>query len=286
MLESLFDLRLIVAGPLIVGSLCVYGLIGLWFVRRYILPRLRLQAADSEFSGAMLQAVMVFYGLAVALIAVNSWQNYSDVGKITSQEATMAAALYRDFSGYTEPPRSQLQQQLRDYVDQVIHQAWPMQQRGRIPNDNVEVMNRLQDLLAKFEPATEGQRIVHAETLRTYDQLIQARRLRLDAVEVRLPGVLWLIIIVGALLSLSTAFFFKIEDVRVQGIHVVLLASFIGLVILIILAFDRPFRGELGLRPDSYQLVYDHLMKQSRRFLLRSSAHSTVVRCAERKTKT
>ena len=205
---------------------------------------------------------MVFYGLAVALIAVNSWQNYSDVQKITSQEATMAAALYRDVSGYTEPPRSQLQQQLRDYVDQVIHQAWPMQQRGQIPNDNVEVMNRLQGMLAKFEPATEGQKIVHAETLRTYDQLIQARRLRLDAVEVRLPGVLWFIIVAGALLSLSPVFFFKIEDPRVQGIQVVMLASFIGLVILIILAFDRPFRGELGLRPDSYQLVYDHLMKQ------------------------
>ena len=262
MLESLFDLRLIVAGPLIVGFLCVYGLIGLWFVRRYILPRLRLQAADSEFSGAMLQAVMVFYGLAVALIAVNSWQNYSDVGKIIAQEATATAALYRDVSGYADPARSQLQQQLRDYVDQVIHQAWPLQQRGQTPNDNVEVMNRLQDLLAKFEPASEGQKIVHAETLRTYDQLIQARRLRLEAVEVRLPGVLWLIIIVGALLSLNTAFFFKIEDVRVQGIQVVVLASFIGLVILIILAFDRPFRGELGLRPDSYQLVYDHLMKQ------------------------
>ena len=262
MLESLFDLRLIVAGPIIVGSLCVYALIGLWFVRRYILPRLRIQAEDSDFSSAMLQAVMVFYGLAVALIAVSSWQNYSDVEKIISQEATAAAALYRDLSGYPEPIRSQLQQQLREYMDQVIHQAWPMQQRGQIPNDNVEVMNHLQDILAKFEPATEGQKIVHAETLRTYDQLVQARRLRLDAVEVRLPGVLWFIIIAGALLSLSTAFFFKIEDVRHHAIQIVLLASFIGLVILIILAFDRPFRGELGLRPDSYQLVYDQLMKQ------------------------
>jgi hypothetical protein len=28
-----------------------------------------------------------------------------------------------------------------------------------------------------------------------------------------------------------------------------------------IFTFDRPFRGELGLRPDSYQLVYDHLMQ-------------------------
>jgi nitrate reductase gamma subunit len=100
MLQSLFDLPLLVAGPLIVGSLCLYGLLGLWIVRRCILPRLRIKDADSEFSGAMLQAVMVFYGLAVALIAVTVWQSYSDVGKISLQEATAAGALYRDVDGY------------------------------------------------------------------------------------------------------------------------------------------------------------------------------------------
>jgi hypothetical protein len=260
-LESLFDLPLIVAGPFIVGSLCVFGVLGLWFVRRFILPRLRIEAADSEFSGAMLQAVMVFYGLAVALIAVNSWQNYSEVGKISSQEATAAAALYGDLSGYVEPARKQLQTQLRDYVDYVIHQAWPMQQRGQIPTDGVEIMNRLQAMLMKFEPTTEGQKILHAESLRAYNQLLQAQRLRLDAVQVQLPGALWFIIVVGAVISLSASFFFKIEDARLHAIQVILLAAFIGLVTFIIFAFDRPFRGELGLRPDSYQLVYDHLMR-------------------------
>jgi hypothetical protein len=34
-----------------------------------------------------------------------------------------------------------------------------------------------------------------------------------------------------------------------------------GMAIFLIFAFDRPFRGELGLRPDSYQLIYDQLMK-------------------------
>lgn len=261
MLESFFELPLLVAGLAIVGSLCVYAVLGLWIVRRYMLPRLRSQDANSDFTGAMLQAVMVFYGLAVALIAVSVWQSYSDAGRISSQEATAAAALYRDLGGYPEPARSQLQNQLRDYVNQIIHRAWPMQQRGEIPTAGVEMMNRFQAMLMNVEPTTEGQKILHAEALSTYNQLIQARRLRLDAVQARLPGVLWFIIVVGALINLSLSFFFRIEDAWFQGIQVISLAAFIGLVILLIFAFDRPFRGELGLRPDSYQLVYDHLMK-------------------------
>ena len=79
--------------------------------------------------------------------------------------------------------------------------------------------------------------------------------------QVRLPNVLWFIIITGALISLSSSFFFQVEDVWLQGIQVSLLAAFIGMAIFVIFAFDRPFRGELGLRPDSYQLLYDEPMK-------------------------
>ena len=193
MSESFFDLPLLVAGPAIVGSLCLYGIVGLSILRRYVLPRLRSQDSNSDFTGAMLQAVMVFYGLAVAVIAVSVWQSYSDAAKVSSQEATAAAALYRDRGGYAEPARSQLQKELRDYVNQIIHQAWPMQQRGQIPTAGVEIMNRFQAMLMSFEPTTEGQKILHAETLSTYNQLIQARRLRLDAVQARLPDVLWFI---------------------------------------------------------------------------------------------
>jgi hypothetical protein len=257
-----FELPLLVTGPAIVGFLVIYSVVGLVMVRRYALPRMKFNDDDSNFGSGMVQAVMVFYGLAVALIAMNVWQTYANVSQIISQEATAIAGLYRDVSGYPQPIRPQLQQELRDYVDNVIHQAWQLQQRGQVPTGGVEIMNRFQQTLVGFEPATESQKILHAETLHAYNLMIQARRMRLDAVATQLPGILWFVIIVGAMISLSSSFFFKLEDVWVHGIHVVLLAMFIGLVIFMIFALDRPFIGDLGVRPDSYQLIYDHLMKK------------------------
>jgi hypothetical protein len=261
MLESLFDLPLVISGPAIITLLCLFAIGGLLLVRRYVLPRLRIHDEDSHFSGAMVHSVMVFYGLAVALIAVNVFETYADVSKITSQEATALAALYRDVSAYPEPIRAPLQKELRDYVNQVIHEAWPLQQRGQVPSGGVERMNRFQDKLFTFEPTTEGQKLLHAETLRAYNNMIQARRMRLDAVGTGLPGVMWIVILVGAVISLSASFFFKVEDARLHGILVTLLAMFIGLVIFMTFALDRPFRGDLGVRPEPYQLIYDHLMR-------------------------
>ena len=96
MLESIFDIPLVIAGLAIVGFLCLFSIGGLLLVRRLVLPHLRIHDEDSHFSAAMVHSVMVFYGLALALIAVNVFEIYADVSKIISQEATALAVLYRD----------------------------------------------------------------------------------------------------------------------------------------------------------------------------------------------
>jgi hypothetical protein len=261
MFDSLFDTPWAIAAVVIIGTLCLFAVVGLALVRRFVLPRLRVDMEDSEYAGAILQSIMVFYGLAVALMAVSVSQTYSDVSKILSSEATTLAALYRDVSGYPEPIRSRLQGELRDYTDQIIHRAWPLMAKGQVPTVGVEYMNRFQAILIAFEPGTEGQKLMHGETLRAYNEFIQARRLRLDSVNTGLPGVMWAVIIIGAFIGLSASFFFKVEDARLQGIHTLLLAVFIGLVIFMVFVMDHPYRGGLALSPAPYQLIYDQLMK-------------------------
>jgi hypothetical protein len=261
MFEVLFKLPLAVSGPVIMVALILFAIAGLVIVRRRVLPRWRVRCEDSEFTGAMVQSVLVFYGLAVALIAVSVWQSYSDVSKVVSQEATSLAALYRDVSGYPLPVRQQLQQELREYTTDLIETAWPLQKEGRMPVRGVQYMNRFQARLVAFEPGTEAQKILHAESLRAYNHMMICRRMRLDAVNTGLPSVMWTVIIAGAAISLSASFFFQVDDIRLHATLVILLATFIGLVIFMTFALDRPFRGDLGIDADSYRLVQDQLMK-------------------------
>src|SRR5690242_6416622 len=160
MFDFLFDLHLAIVGGAILILLCAFSLGGLAIFRRYILPRLKLGPDESVFTSAMMQAIMVFYGLAVALIAVSVWQTYTDAGATTSREATAIGVLYRDMGGYPEPLRSELRQELREYIDYVIKEAWPEQRRGEVPRGGVEKVNDVETKLIAFEPATEGQKIL------------------------------------------------------------------------------------------------------------------------------
>jgi hypothetical protein len=262
MLDWIFDVPLWLVGPVLVLLLGGFSLTGLLAVRSRILSRLRVTHEDSHFLGPLVHSIMVFYGLILALIAVNVFETYSECQRIVSTESTAIAMLYRDMGSYPEPARSRLQSSLRDYTSQVIHEAWPQQRAGHIPTGGVAKMDSVQAQLSAFEPMTEGQKALHAEAWRAYNYVIEARRARLDEVNTGLPGVMWLVVALGAAISLSASFFFRVEDVRLHATLVVLLSSFIACVIFVMLALDHPFRGDLGIPSESYELIYNQLMNR------------------------
>jgi hypothetical protein len=262
MMGWIFDVPLVIMGPLMVVVLVAFSIFGLRYVRARVLPKLRVTHSDSHFVGTMVHSVMVFYGLVLALVAVNVFETYSESARVVSGEASAIAMLYRDACSYPEPARSELKTALRNYTEYVIREAWPLQRAGRVPAGGVAKMDSVQARLAAFEPVTDGQRALHAEAWRAYNHVIETRRTRLDQVTTGLPGIMWMVVLLGAVISLTASFFFHVDDERLHAILVALLAVFIACVLFLVLSMDRPFRGDLGLSSEPYQLIYDHLMTQ------------------------
>jgi hypothetical protein len=255
-----FDAPLWLSGIVLVGGLAGFALAAQWVVRRRVMCRLHMRPHEAEYPATIITGVMVFYGLVAALVAVTVWERHTLASERTEGEASTIASVWRDLGGYPSPEREALRDTLRGYTEYVIHRAWPEYRKGHIPDDGVAWLDRFQEQLMAFEPASDGQRILHAETLRAYDQLVQARRLRLDMVGTGLPGVIWLIVILGGLISIVVSLLFPVESARYQAVLIVSLACFIALVMLVILSLDQPFRGDLGVGPESLELVHDHLM--------------------------
>jgi hypothetical protein len=264
MLELVFSLPLWALALTLNVWLMGFALVGLRAFRRWALPRLNIgdDDADLYYSAAVMQSAMMLYGLVAALTAVSVWSQYSQVSDVVSSEATTLARLWRDVRGYPQAERDALQDELRGYTEQIINEAWPEQRQGRTPQDGVEHMNRLQAQLFAFEPRLESQKILHAETLSAFNSLIQARRLRLDAVGKGLPVVMWFVLMPGAMGCVFLAFFFRIRDTRYQAILAASLSGFIAMVLFVIVALDQPFRGAMAIGPDSYRLVHQQLMRR------------------------
>jgi len=206
----------------------------------------------------------VFYGITVGLIAVAVWNSNTSASNLVSGEATSIAGLYRDVNGYPSPIREELRGKLRQYTVFVINDAWPAQKKGQAPQGGVAAMDEFQHTLYSFEPASQGQMALHTETLRAYNNLIEYRNLRIDAVNSGLSQTMWAVIWLGAAISIGVAYFYRIEDVKLHAVLVILMAGFLALVLFMITINDKPFFGYSSIPSTPYQIILDNVIDKSK----------------------
>jgi hypothetical protein len=259
-----YDLPNWVFGILTVAVTVAVGLAGFYATRNWVRRIHGHEHSHNEIVGYYLGAVCLFYGITLGLLAVGTWQAYSDVDAKVDEEASALAALYRDVSSFPEPKRGEFQTDLREYAHQVIDVAWPMQRRGIIPGNASDILTAFQTHLAVFEPVTEGQKRLHAEAYREFDRLVELRRIRLKSVVTGLPGALWTVVLLGALLNIAVTWFFDMKSGSMHFWMTVMLSGLLGLLIFLLAAMDNPFRGEISVGPEAFELVRDQLMNSAK----------------------
>jgi hypothetical protein len=234
---------------------------GAIFVRPVLKLLLRNQPGLNDGVGYILSFFSVVYGLLLGMLAIATYQALSDAEKTVVNETAALTSLYRGVSSYPEPSRSELQNMLGEYTRYVIEEAWPLQRKGIIPPGGSDRVTAFQVKLLAFEPQTKGQEALHAEVLRQFDTLVSARRLRLYSVQSGLPAIMWYTIAASSLVGLILVWML---DLRLMA-HLLLggLLSFVmALMIGLIALMDNPYRGELSVSPQAFQLVYDRHMKK------------------------
>jgi hypothetical protein len=261
--EFIHDMPAWAIGPASVLVFVLPAMIGLWLVQRKIHQRLKVAKTliDNGVVGWFFSAVFTIYGITLGLIAVTTWESSSRVADIASREAATIAALYRDSSGLGSPVRDELRGKLREYTHFVIEKAWPAQRRGVIVNDANKILEEFQQQLFLNEPDTEARRILQAEALKTYNELVELRRERTDAVNEGVPGAIWVVIFVGGALTIATSYCFQIQQFRFHLLLTTGLAAMIGLLVFLIAALDQPYRGAVSIDPSAYQIVLDGVME-------------------------
>jgi hypothetical protein len=262
----LYEVSPPIAALIMVAFIECAALLGLVFVRSQVIPRLHYDDGANDAVSGTVQAIGVFYGITVGLIAVGVWNTSSSASELVSKESVAIGALYRDVSGYPSPLREELRASLREYTVFIIEQAWPAQKKGQgqTINTGTTILDEFQHKLHAFQPANLSESILHSETLRAYNSLIEYRRLRIDAVGGGLSTVMWAVIWVGAAISIGIAYFFNIPDIKLHAILVILMGGFLAMVLFMIIINDKPFYGYVSISSDPYKLILERLIDVSK----------------------
>jgi Protein of unknown function (DUF4239) len=256
----IYDLPNWVLGVLIVATFIAVSLAGLFATRPIVRKLLGPAGHVNDLVSYFFAGIGVFYGLALGLIAVATWENYTDIDGVVGTEAAAVASFYRDLDGYPQPFRGRLESLMRDYAKLVIDKEWPAHKKGIALEDGDALLDDLEDQVMNYEPKQEREKILQAEVLRSLDTVQEQRRLRLQAVPTGLPAALWAVVLIGAALNVGLTYLFWTDNLTVHAILVAIMAVFIGLLVFLTAAMDNPFRGEFSVSAEAFKTVLDNVM--------------------------
>lgn len=249
-----------VAGAIIIGLGTVISVFGLVLARRFV--NVRSLTADNEIAGHKFATIGVFYAVLLAFAIILVWEKFADAELNVVNEAGAAGNIYRLSPGIGDNASAAVRSAVANYLKAAIDNDWPAMDRGGIgvAEGSAGVEGPAREALdAVFSAlvASSGQanNAVVSEMLRQADLVAQSRRARLIASEGTVPGVLWLALLVGAMITIGFTYFFGAASLRAQAFMTALLAVLIFSELLVIVAIDRPFTGSVKVGPNALAAV-------------------------------
>ena len=225
---------------LVVVAGTVVGMAVPALLRRWLgIERLKI---NNEVAGFKFAVVGVVYAVNLGFATVVTWEKFRDAETAVLQEASAVTALIRLSNGLEAPAAREVQDQLRAYVQAVVDEDWPAMGRGGFSHAVTQRLDALYAAVLARQAHPQEAAAVQA-MFGELDRVTQARRARVALADGIIPGVIWSLLVCGALITVAFTFFFGSAGLPAQVMMNGLLSCLVFLTLWAISAIDFPFAG-------------------------------------------
>jgi CDP-diglyceride synthetase len=224
--------------------------LGLLIVRR------RWRAADlhpgHDVVGFAFGVVGLIYGVMLGFVLSAIWGQYTHTDEVATLEGVSLRNLHRN--SYALPATNQvaIRAALIAHAHAVVEDEWQSlryRQESQLAQDTME---RVWQSYYAVNPETDAQKAWLAESIHTLNEMAKLRRVRILAADQTVSGVMWVLLLFGAVATCGFMHAFGVERFRAHLLMTATVAVLILLILYMIYALDNPFGGEPHLTPEAF----------------------------------
>ena len=204
---------------------------------------------NNEIAGFKFATVGVIYAVLLAFTVIVVWEKFSDAEIAVAEETGATAALFRYAAG-KEPEALAVRTALANYLNAVIEGEWPAMAHEAESPQAQRALNALYAAAIALNRNGSRGTADMAEVFRQLDNVTAARRIRLHLATGLVPNVIWIVLFIGALVTVGFTFFFGSENLLAQVSMTAVLSVLVTMGLVVIISIDHPFAGPVYIHPD------------------------------------
>jgi hypothetical protein len=245
----------IITSLIIVALVLLVAVGGLVLVQRLVSTERRQQ--HNDVAGFIYAVLGVAYAVLLGLMLIAVWEEWDAAAATATDEANELAEVYWLAHQLPAPEGRHIQELARSYAQVVVEEEWPLMQQGRSSPKAWATLDELRGTIEGLDPPAGPALVRYNQLLEQLHGLGDARRERLLDAQEGIPTILWVVMIVGGVITVGFTYLFGLENTLVHTLMVAALAMIISLSLLTVAALDYPFKGDVRVHPVAFEQVLD-----------------------------
>lgn len=226
---------------------------GVAFARRSL--SIDLLRRHNEIAAPIHAAIGVMYAVLLGFVVIVVWEQYNDAEAAVRTEADQLIALSRDASLFSNNGGDQLLAGIAQYASNVVNVEWDLMEKGDGHVNHSRAHDSIWIALGRIDPNGVRDDIWLRESVQRMNALEDARSRRLLAVESTVPAAMWILLIVGGLITILFTAFFGADHAPMHMMMVSALSALIAFTLFLIAAIDQPFSGIVRVENEAFRHV-------------------------------
>jgi hypothetical protein len=212
--------------------------------------------AFKAVSPGLLPPMGLLFGLLVGFLVAQVWNDSARAGQAVDREASALRSVDLLTDAFPAEIDARMRALIRRHIDDAVTREWPAMAEGKATLSVVPAaLDDALQLALDLTPRSAGQTTAQREIIASLQAALDARRQRIIVSESSVNWVIWSGVILVASLTLLTIAFVQSDNRLAAAIAMWLFASAAACALVLIAAQDRPFNGDVRVRPDVLQQV-------------------------------
>jgi hypothetical protein len=208
----------------------------------------------NDVAGFVFAGIGVMYGVLLAFVVIVGWDSLASARTITYNEADQLADVYWMARALPQPQDAAIQGLALNYARTVIDSEWPLMAKGESSGQAQLLLDQMRDDVFGFMPRSDQQDAVYQQELASVNALSAARRDRLVAMNDTISEPIWVVLIIGGVITVGFCLLFGLENKAVHVGIVASLAVLIALSLLLIKNMQYPYAGDPHIGPEAFEI--------------------------------
>lgn len=256
MANAILSLPTWLSGILIIGGFTALSIGAMLLVRERV--HRSMGEMHNEVAGFLIAVVGVMYAVLLAFLIIVDWEQFNAANSTVTNESSTLTSLSHETGLLPSSVRPEAQTSLRTYTSDVITREWKTMEQG---NDSPAVdadLTRIYQVYDGLNRTGSGQGTTD-ESFRLLDQLSAQRTARVAASRESLNPVFWVVLILGAVVTVGYTILFYLDNVVIQALMTGGLAALIASLLFLLLVVDHPFVGDIHISSESLRFALEHM---------------------------